>query len=70
MGERRTGQNLMAMTLTEQELSRVRRLLLEIDTEVSGRARKSVVNTRTRNIRLLLNKAWRRANDRNTNTNT
>lgn len=60
----------MAMTLTEQELSRVRRLLLEIDTEVSGRARKSVVNTRTRNIRLLLNKAWRRANDRNTNTNT
>lgn len=70
MGERSTGQNLMAMTLTEQELSRVRRLLLEIDTEVSGRARKSVVNTRTRNIRLLLNKAWRRANDRNTNKNT
>lgn len=70
MGERSTGQNLMAMTLTEQELSRVRRLLLEIDTEVSGLARKSVVNTRTRNIRLLLNKAWRRANDRNTNKNT
>lgn len=49
------------MTLTHQELSRIRRLLAEIDTEVYGRGRRSVVHTRTRNIRLMLSRAERRA---------
>lgn len=50
------------MTLTPSELSRIRRLLSEIDSEVSGRNRRPVISTRTRNIRLVLSKAQRREN--------
>lgn len=50
------------MNLTPSELSRIRRLLSEIYAEVSGRARRPVVNTRTRYIRLVLSKAQRREN--------
>lgn len=48
------------MTLTPTELSRIRRLLAEIDSETSGRNRRPVISTRTRNIRLVLAKAQRR----------
>lgn len=48
------------MTLTPSELSRIRRLLSEIDSEVSGRNRRPVISTRTRYIRLVLSKAQRR----------
>lgn len=60
MGQGGKSQNHVAMTLTPSELSRIRRLLSEIDSEVSGRNRRPVISTRTRNIRLVLSKAQRR----------
>ena len=49
------------MTLNEAEVARLRRLLKEIDEGLSKKRFKPFVCTRTRNIRVLLNKAERRA---------
>lgn len=48
------------MILSDKEVARLRRLLMEIDHEASGKGRKSVIQTRTRNVRLMLSKAERR----------
>ena len=48
------------MILSDKEAVRLRRLLIEIDREASGKGRKSVIQTRTRNVRLMLLKAERR----------
>jgi hypothetical protein len=48
------------MILSDKEVTRLRRLLVEIDHEASGKGRKSVIQTRTRNIRLMLSRAERR----------
>lgn len=47
--------------LSAKDVSRIRRLLMGIDHEASGKGRKSVISTRTRNIRLMLSKAERKA---------
>lgn len=49
-----------SIVLTRKELARLRRLLTEIDQETSGKSRRAVIQTRTRNGRLLLSKAERR----------
>ena len=49
-----------SIILTEKEVTRLRRLLTEIDKECSGKSRRAVIQTRTRNSRLLLAKAERR----------
>lgn len=48
------------MTLSESEVARLRRLLKEIDEGLGKKRFRSYVNTRTRNIRLLLTRAERR----------
>lgn len=48
------------MILSDKEAVRLRRLLMEIDRETSGKVRRSVIQTRIRNIRLMLLKAERR----------
>ena len=48
------------MTLSDTEVARLRRLLLEIDKGLGKKAYKAYVGNRTRNIRLMLRKAERR----------
>lgn len=48
------------MTLSDSEVARLRRLLLEIDKGLSKKTYKSFVGNRTRIIRLMLSKAERR----------
>lgn len=48
------------MILSAGEAVRIRRLLNEIDTEIRGRNRPAYIHNRTRNIRLMLNRADRR----------
>ena len=48
------------MTLSEHEVARLRRLLWEIDKGLDKTRFKPYVETRTRNIRLMLSKAERR----------
>jgi len=48
------------MTLSDREVARLRLLLWEIDNGLTKRAYKAYVCNRTRNIRLMLNKAERR----------
>ena len=52
------------MTLTDFEVAKLRRLLWEIDKGLDKTRFKSYVETRTRNIRLMLNKAERREKNR------
>lgn len=49
-----------AMVLSDAEVARLRRLLREIDEGLTRKRFKPFVSTRTRNIRVLLNKAERR----------
>lgn len=53
-----------SIVLTRKELARLRRLLTEIDQETSGKSRRAVIQTRTRNGRLLLSKAERRVKEK------
>lgn len=46
--------------LSAKEVARIRKFLMGIDQEATGKGRRSVINTRTRNIRLVLSKAERR----------
>lgn len=48
------------MTLNDAEVARVRRLLWEIDKGLTKTRHKPYIETRTRNIRLILTKAERR----------
>lgn len=48
------------MNLSESEVARIRRLLLEIDNGMTKARVRQYVGTRTRNIRLLLTRAERR----------
>lgn len=48
------------MTLSDIEVARLRRILLEIDKGLTKRAFKAYVGNRVRNIRLMLTKAERR----------
>ena len=48
------------MTLSDNEVARLRRLLLEIDKGLTKTRFKPYVENRTRNIRLMLQKAERR----------
>lgn len=48
------------MILSEHETAKLLKYLWEIDKEASGKGRKAVINTRTRNIRLMLTRARRR----------
>lgn len=48
------------MTLSDAEVARLRRLLWEIDKGLDKKRFKPYVETRTRNIRLMLTKAERR----------
>lgn len=48
------------MKLNEREVVQLMRLQDEIDKEVKGKCRGFVISNRTRQIRLLLNKATRR----------
>ena len=48
------------MTLSDTEVARLRRLLWEIDKGLDKTRYKAYVETRTRNIRLMLTKAERR----------
>jgi hypothetical protein len=48
------------MTLSDQEVARLRRLLLEIDKGLANVRYKPFIGNRVRNIRLLLTKAERR----------
>ena len=48
------------MILSEQEVVRLRKLLLEIDKGLTKKVYKSYVQNRTRNIRLMLARAERR----------
>ena len=50
----------MRATLTEMEVARIRRLLWDIDKGLGKTKFKPHVETRTRNIRLILTKAERR----------
>lgn len=52
------------MTLSDREVARLRLLLWEIDNGLTKRAYKAYVGNRTRNIRLMLNKAERREKNR------
>lgn len=45
--------------LSAKDVSRLRRILMEIEGEASGKGRRSVINTRVRRIRLMLSKAER-----------
>lgn len=53
------------MILSEIEVARIRRLLWEIDKGLDKTRYKSYVETRTRNIRLILTKAERKATKTN-----
>lgn len=48
------------MTLSDKEVSRLRKLLLEIDKSFTKKTYKSYISNRTRIIRLILAKAERR----------
>ena len=48
------------MVLSDAEVARLRRLLREIDEGLARKRFRPFVSTRTRNIRVLLNKAERR----------
>lgn len=48
------------MILSDAEVAKLRRLLLEIDRGLEKKRYRSYVNTRTRNIRLMLVRAERR----------
>lgn len=48
------------MILSDAEVARIRRLLLEIDKGLTRTRHKPYVETRSRNIRLILSKAERR----------
>lgn len=63
-GEGLTGKDSIA--ITRRELVRLRRLLSEIDHELAGKGRRAVIQTRTRNGRLLLSKAERRVKKEDT----
>jgi hypothetical protein len=52
------------MTLSEFEVARLRRLLWEIDQGLNKTRYKPYVETRTRNIRLMLTRAERREKNR------
>ena len=52
------------MTLSDAEATRLRRLLWEIDKGLDKTRYKAYVETRTRNIRLMLTKAERREKGR------
>ena len=52
------------MTLSEFEVAKLRRLLWEIDKGLTKTRFKPYVETRTRNIRLMLTRAERREKDR------
>ncbi len=52
------------MILSDTEVARLRRLLWEIDHGLSKTRYKPYVETRTRNIRLMLTKAERREKNR------
>lgn len=52
------------MMLAVNEVAKLRTLLNEIDKGMSCKGRRSVINTRTRNIRLMLSKAERREKNR------
>lgn len=51
---------IQVMILSEHETAKLLKYLWEIDKEASGKGRKAVINTRTRNIRLMLSRARRR----------
>ena len=48
------------MILSDSEVARLRKLLMEIDKGLTNRVFKSYVQNRTRNIRLMLSRAERR----------
>lgn len=50
----------MNTTLTETEVARIRRLLWELDNGLTKARYKAYAETRTRNIRLILQRAERR----------
>lgn len=52
------------MTLSDKEVARLRTLLLEIDKGLDKTRYKAYIETRTRNIRLMLTKAERREKGR------
>ena len=48
------------MTLTEKEIAKLLKLQEEIDREAAGKCRKSYIQNRTRQVRLVIRKANRR----------
>lgn len=48
------------MILSDSEVARLRKILMEIDMGLGKKAYRSYVGNRTRNIRLMLSKAERR----------
>lgn len=52
------------MILSDKEIARLRKMLMEIDEGLSKKRYKSYVTNRTRNIRLMLIKADRREKNR------
>lgn len=58
------------MTLSDKEVVKLRKILKEIDMGLSKKAYRSYVGNRTRNIRLMLQKAERREKHTIFNHNT
>lgn len=52
------------MNLSDKEVSRLKKLLFEMDAGLEKKAYRSYIRNRTRNIRLMLSKAERREKNR------